>query len=200
MLNEWLLSQEGFYIYLLVFLTLIGGACFLPFPEDLILITVGILVERELAHGEIILPLAYAAIILGDIILYGIGYRFGISLFSKRWFRNKIPPKKIKQVREHLDDNYIMTIFLGRHLFYLRSITFVCCGAVKMNFWRYIIADAIAALISMFIMVSIGFYASENYDSVMAKIDGSEHWVALVFLVIGGLFYYFKIHKKITED
>ena len=199
MLNEFLLNQEGFYIYLLVFLTLLGGACFLPFPEDLILITVGVLVQREIAHWEVLLPLAYLAIILGDIILYGIGYRFGITLFSRRWFRNKVHPKKIKQVREQLDKNYLTTILLGRHLFYLRSLTFVCCGAVKMSFWKYILADMVAALISMFIMVSIGFYASENYDSVMSKINGSEHWVAIGFLLLGGLFYYFKIHRKIKE-
>ncbi len=194
MFTDWFLAQEGQFLYLMICLTLIGGAFFLPFPEDLILIIIGILVQRKLVELEWAFPLAYSSIIVGDMILYGIGRRFGINLFSKRWFRNRIPPAKIKAVRARLDKNFIAAIFLGRHLFYLRTITFICCGAVKMKFLRYLLADMMAALISSTIMITIGYYASENYESIRGYIQKTEIILAIA-LVLGGLYWYYR-HRK----
>ncbi len=194
MFTDWFLAQEGQFLYLLICLTLIGGAFFLPFPEDLILIIVGILVQRNLVELQWAFLIAYVSIVVGDMILYGIGFRFGINLFSKRWFRNRIPPSKIKAVRARLDKNFILAIFLGRHLFYLRTITFICCGAVKMKFLRYLFADMLAALISSTIMITIGYYASENYQSIRGYIQKSEIVMAVV-ITASVLYWYYRRRK-----
>lgn len=195
---EWLLQQEGFFLYLCVFLTLLGGAFFLPFPEDLILICVGIIINQELANPYILIPLAYTTAILGDIILYGMGYYFGINLFKKRWFRNKIHPQKIRNVSAHLNENFLMAIFLGRHLFYLRSITFLVTGAVRMSFVRFVIADAIAGLISCAVMVSIGYFAANNFRKISKYLDKTENIIGIILIIII-LVFAWKLSRKTKE-
>ena len=197
MFGEYILEQQGIFVYLVVFFSLLGGAFFLPFPEDLILITTGVLIHKELASPELICVVAYSAIVLGDIVLYSIGYFFGPNLFAKRWFRNRIHPKKIKKVKEHLEQNHITAIFIGRHLFYLRSLTFVMCGAVKMNFVKYIIADLIAALFSCSLMISIGYFAAENFIVIQEHFDNVKNVLFLIILAVGAYFYYrFRKNKQ----
>ena len=191
MFDPLLVSQEANILYLTIFLTLLGGAFFLPFPEDLVLISAGILVQSEMVDLGIVFIIAYCTIILGDIILYGTGYFFGMNLFVKRWFRNRVHPSKIKKVRKKLDENFIVAIVLARHLFYLRSITFLTCGAVRMSFVRYIIADMLAAFLSCSIMIGIGYIAGENYTAIKENIDSLQLGV-LAALLIGGLVWWRK--------
>lgn len=199
MLDSLLLDQEASILYLTIFLTLLGGAFFLPFPEDLILISAGILVQREMVDLEIVFVIAYCTIILGDIILYGIGHFFGMNLFVKRWFRNRVHPSKIKKVREKLDRNFILAIVLARHLFYLRSITFLTCGAVRMSFVRYVIADMLAAFFSCSIMIGIGYLAGENYAAIKEHLDSAQLAI-LAALLIGGLIWWRKRKSSLARN
>ena len=198
-MEEWLLGQQGGILYLLIFLTLLGGSIGMPFPEDIVLITSGILIHRELVDPYLIFLVAYGTIILGDVILYYIGYFFGMNLFVKRWFRNKVPPKKIKKIRAHLESNHIVTIFLGRHLFYLRSMTFLTCGAVRMKFAKYILADIFAALLSCTIMMLIGYFASENYDQIKQHLASTQ--IAILILLASGLsWWYIKRRNRLRKN
>ena len=71
--------------YLLIFLALLGGALFLPIPEDAPLIFAGILAQR--GHGDLLyyLVVCYVGILFGDVFLYFIGRRFGTALSNRAW-------------------------------------------------------------------------------------------------------------------
>lgn len=194
MIDYILNMQEGFALYLVVFALLMGGAFFLPFPEDLVLILTGVLIHREMVNPYIMIAVVYGAILLGDLFLYALGYFFGMSLFKKRWFRNRIHPSKIRKAQVHLDKNNILTVFVARHLFYLRSITFVTCGAVKMNFFKFLFADAIAAIISTPIMIGIGYLASENFEVIRKNMRILELGAGILMGAV--IIWYFARHRK----
>lgn len=166
-MQDWLLLQSGIVTYVALFLLLMGGAIGLPIPEDIPLILAGILVHRGQADLQLIFVICYVGILLGDIIIYFVGRRIGPAIFNKPWVRARMSDSKIKWVRLRLEKRSLVTIFIARHLFYLRTVTFLTCGAVRMHFTRFLLADAVAALVSAPIMIAIGYLGSERYEEIV---------------------------------
>lgn len=203
-MTDWLLLQDGAIIYGILFVALMGGAIGLPIPEDLPLIAGGVLAHRGQADLKLILLVCYAGILLGDIVIYAIGRRFGTGLFQTKWFKKRVSQSRLRNMRLRMERRSLLMIFVARHLFYLRTATFLTCGAVKMRISTFIIADAVAALISAPLMVGIGFVASEHWEYVVGWIHRLKEWSLLLMLpvLIGGYWYWNKHlrHKKSTKS
>lgn len=182
MLENFLL-QEGAHVYLLIFLGLLGGAIGLPIPEDIPLIAAGILAQLGQAKLSIIAPLCYVAILSGDFLIFMVGRKLGPALFSKPWFRKRLPPNRIRRFKLGLEKRSLPTIFLARHLFYLRTVTFLACGAVKMKTSRFLIADAVAALLSVPLMIGIGYFAAQHYEQVVKNLQHLFLVLAVIFII-----------------
>ena len=176
------LDTHGLVAYLAVFACLVAGAFGLPIPEDISLITAGVLVHLQKAETWIMLAVCYVGILLGDLIIFRIGWMTGPALFRQRWVRRYMNSKKLHSIRVGLEKKTFFTILLARHLFYLRTATFLVCGSVRMSFTRFLIADAVAALITAPLMVGLGFTFAQNYDLLLHYL----HQVK-VALVIGGI-------------
>lgn len=183
-MEDWLLLQNGVWLYVTIFFALLGGAFGLPIPEDLPLIAGGVLIQKGRADIGILFLVCYSAVILGDLIIYRIGNRLGPALFTQRWFRRRVTLSKIKNLRANLDKRSFVMIFFARHLFYLRTITFLVCGAVKMSFLRFLIADMAAALISLPIMMGIGYIGAEHFDAIVDHLSSIRRSVVLATLPV----------------
>ena len=181
---EWIFDLQGLILYIGLFVALVGSAFGLPIPEDIPLIAAGIAVHQETGNLIIVFLVCYFSIILGDIIVFYIGRRFGPNLFNKKWFRSKVPPSKIRKVKINLERKSLLMIFLARHLFYLRTVTFLTCGAVKMKPSRFIAADSVAALVSAPLMIGIGYLAAEHYQTVLDAIHQIELLLIIPLLII----------------
>jgi membrane-associated protein len=140
----------------------------------------------------------YFGALLGDLFIYSVGRGLGPSITKKAWFRLRFGQNGLAQAKNSLEKRSILMIFIARHLFYLRTLTFLTCGAVRMNFWRFLIADAVAALISVPLMLGIGFLAAEHYDAIfdaIRKVKGISLFV-VALLAAGGIWLY---RKKVKE-
>jgi membrane protein DedA with SNARE-associated domain len=193
---DWILAQEGLFIYVGLFLSLLGGAVGLPIPEDLPLIIGGVLANQGNAELHLIFIVCYTAIIIGDVLIFFIGRKFGPALFTKEWVKKRMPPSRVRKMRFNLEKRSLLMIFLARHLFYLRTITFLTCGAVKMRVERFLLADACAALVSVPLMLTLGYFAAEHYESMFSVFRKVEY-VILVGIIIAVYIYWKK--KKARE-
>lgn len=197
---EWLLGLEGVIIYVILFLSLVGGAFGAPIPEDLPLVIGGVLINRGTANMHLVFLVCYTAIILGDLIIFLIGRRFGPSLFSKPWVKKRMPPARIRKMKLDLEKRSLLMIFLARHLFYLRTITFLACGAVKMRIERFLIADACAAMVSVPFMLALGYFAAEQFQRALTIFKRVEYvLLVLTVILVGWLFYRYR-RRKVTRD
>lgn len=192
---EWFLGQEGLYIYLFLFLSLVGGAFGAPIPEDLPLAIGGVLIQQGKAETHFVFLACYSAIILGDLIIFLIGRRFGPALFTKSWVKKRLPPSRIRKMKLDIEKRSLLMIFLARHLFYLRTVTFLACGAVKMRTERFLIADACAALVSVPVMLSIGYFAAEHFKKALVVFKRLEY-ALLAVMILFGVYLVFKRRKK----
>lgn len=176
------LNTHGLVAYLAVLACLIAGALGLPVPEDLALITAGVLVHLEKAEFWLMLGVCYVGIITGDLVIFRIGWMAGPALFRQRWVKRFMNSKKLHSIRVGLERKTFVTIVVARHLFYLRTATFLVCGSVRMSFVRFFVADAIAALITAPLMVSLGYIGAQNYDLMLQYVKQVK-----TALLIGGV-------------
>lgn len=196
-MHDWLLLQQGFWLYFMIFAALMGGALGLPIPEDIPLIIAGVVAHQGNADVYLLFLVCYAAIVLGDVVIFMIGRRLGPTLFNKAWFKSRVSTQRIKGVRFNLERRSLLMIFIARHLFYLRTVTFLVCGAVRMDFARFLVADMIAALVSVPLMMFLGYMGSEHFDAVMSFIISMKNWSLLAGLIaLLGITYYYFVHYR----
>lgn len=180
---EMLLRAQGLFAYLVIFAVLVASAFGYPFPEDLSLVAAGILVSVGQANPWIMGFVCYLGIMVGDLVIYRIGWISGVALFRKRIFRKFFTSQRLKKMRYNLDKRTFLTILVARHLFYLRTATFLMCGAVRVSPTRFIIADAVAALITTPLMVGLGYLCAEHHETLLAGLEKFK----LVLLIVGAL-------------
>jgi membrane protein DedA with SNARE-associated domain len=192
------LLSKGALSYLFVFLMLLAGAFGLPMPEDLALITGGILVSTGQSSLTLMALVCYAGVIVGDLIIYRVGWLAGPAILRRRWARRYFTASKIRSLRQNLEKQTFLTILLARHLFYLRTATFLFCGAVRISFTRFLIADAIAAVITVPLMVGIGVICGEHYREILAGVNQVKEAIgAAALLAIGYL--YLRHRRRTTK-
>lgn len=180
---DFILTTNGWIAYVTVFGLLLAGAFGLPVPEDLALIGAGVLIHFGRAHYLIMGLVCYVGIIVGDVIIYRVGYAAGPTLFRKRWFRRLVTASRIQSIRGGLERRTFSSIFIARHLFYLRTVSFLICGAVRINFTKFLICDLIAALITAPLMLFIGYLFGEHVGAVLAWLNQ----IKTILLLGGGI-------------
>lgn len=168
---DFILSSHGVLAYIIVFSMLLAGAVGIPAPEDLTLIAAGILSSLSQVNTLLMGIICYIGILTGDLIIYRIGWLAGPALFRKKWFRKHISTHRLQVIRTNLHKNTVFTILVARHLFYIRTATFLMCGAVRISFSRFLIIDAFAALITTPVMMGIGYMFAHNYDQILYYLD-----------------------------
>lgn len=196
---EWLLGQDGLFLYVALLLMLLGGAIGLPIPEDLPLILAGVLAHAGRVNLELVALVCYVGVVVGDVMIFSIGRWLGPSLFQKRWFRSRFPPSKIRRLRVNLERRSLLMILIARHLFYLRTATFLTCGAVRMSPYRFIASDALAALLSLPLMIGIGYFAAEHVNALLEGVHNTKHIFALLGLMVVVVLVYRRL-RRVEEE
>ena len=197
-ITNWLLDLNGSSIYPTLFFMLIGGALGLPIPEDVPLILGGVLAHQGRCSLDLTILVAYIGTILGDMIIFSLGYKFGPTLYKWKAFRRYITPNRADRINRRLSRHSLLMIFVARHLFYLRTATFLTCGLFRMSLRKFIIADLLAAAISVPAMIGLGYWLSENFE-LLTKIIAQTKLISLILAIICLLVVGILIHKRLRR-
>lgn len=200
-MNEnWLaiVTTSSWGIPVTVALMLMGGTFGLPFPEDLVLIFSGILAAQGKVNALFLFPLCVVSVMFGDILMFIFGRYLGLPLLQSKWLNLRFADEKLTKVQEALENRRFITIFIARHLFYLRGITFFCCGLVGMNPAHFVLADFLAACISVPIFLALGFFGARHYLSSL-EVSAAVRTISLILgicFVIGIIVFFIKKKKN----
>ena len=179
-----LTDADGVFAYLNLFLLLVASAFGLPIPEDACLIAAGVLAQSANQQPYLLAAAAYCGVVLGDVILFRAGRIAGPAILRRRWIRKHFSADRLRRIRLNLDKRSFLTIFLARHLFYMRTATFILCGAVRMNFARFLIADALAALVTVPVMMAIGYLGAQHFEFLFIGFQaGIKYFVVAIGLL-----------------
>lgn len=176
------------YLGLFVILLLCGMG--LPMPEDIALLAGGFLVHRGVIRYPITLAVALLGVVAGDNSLFFLGRRFGTGLV--RYFGLNRPGSKaqIDRIRAFMRRHGHRAIFYARFLAGLRALIYLTAGSFGVTPLRFLAYDLLGAIISVPIVVSIGYLFGGQLEVVIHYLGGFERllWVvAILSLAIYGM-------------
>ena len=151
--------------YPVLFLLLFCCGLGLPLPEDIPLIVSGILVQNgDFSLGTAAL-VAWCGIIGGDCMLYLLGMKFGHDIVSVPIVGRGITAKRLAMLESWFVRWGIWVVAVGRMFAGVRGAMVVVAGASKFNFWKFIVADGIAAIVSGGLFLLLGYKFAQHHGA-----------------------------------
>jgi membrane protein DedA with SNARE-associated domain len=170
--------EPSSYLGLLMVLVLCGLG--LPLPEDVVLLGGGYLAHQGVTRYPITIGVCLIGVITGDSSLFFLGRRFGGGIV--RYFGLGSPSwqKRITYWQEFMRRHGHRAIFYGRFLAGLRALIYISAGTLGVPPSRFFFYDALGAVISVPIVVSLGYMFGKEIEVVLRYIGGAERVVGLV--------------------
>lgn len=186
----WLASESGYRAYVAVFTLLMMGGIGLPVPEDIPILIGGALAAKNIVNVQAVYITCYIGVLLADQFIFLVGHFFGHRLLQAGARFPLFPTltlESLDRAREGLRKRQMVYIFMGRHLFPIRSVTFLAAGALHVPFIEFFIADAIAAFVSVSIVLGIGYWLGATLTPEVISHIAHEANVYIVIAVAIGL-------------
>jgi membrane protein DedA with SNARE-associated domain len=198
--------------YLDVFLALLLSTTVLPVPEELPVITAGVLCghsdtkyaddrdHTDRVRWWIMLPVVILGAVLGDIVLYAIGRWKGPWLLSRKWVERRLISAKQRTEIEQKFDKYGVAVLLGvRLLPGIRGWVFVIAGMVRLPLWKFVLADAIYAIPIVNLMFWLAYWFTDQIMVLVHQVDAHKSLVMshLLAAVAGAFIYRYMIARHI---
>lgn len=179
-----------------VFVLLFLAGCGLPLPEDIPLTFSGILLGTTsvqayfggFANAVVFVALvSYSSILLGDVIAYKLGKRYGRSLVGVPPFKWALTRKRMAKLDHWFDKYGNWTVFFGRMVAGIRFVTFFMAGMVRMPLKTFLLFDSAAALITVPAWIVLGYMLGTHFQDIVEWMGRLNHatWIAVgVFLAL----------------
>lgn len=168
--------------YLAIFALLVINN-FVPIPEDLVLLLSGWLVSQQILELPLTLVVGFFGAIVGDNLEFYIAHKIG-KPFLEEGKKAKIIKKAWAQKFLYLFDRHpYITIFLARFAMGLRWLAPMLAGTSGIKWRKFFFFNALGAVVSTPIFVTLGYFFGEYLPFVLKAIKGLE-WVVLVVVVI----------------
>jgi membrane protein DedA with SNARE-associated domain len=165
-------------VFGIVFLEVAG----LPFiPGETALIAAGALASQ--GHGNIvaIIGVAIGAAVLGALVGYILGIRWGHDLLRRwSWFE-RVTHKGIEQSEEFFERHGAKAVFLGRFVPVLRATIGFIAGIGRMEFRRFMIWNVAGAVAWGCLIGLLSYYLGQ------AVVDAIERDLGIGIAVIAGI-------------
>lgn len=173
------------FTYAALFALLVGAGVGLPFPEELTQLTAGLLARTGRIAFWPGLAVTYAGILLGDYLLFRLGRRHGPRVLESRAIARLLTPSRRQFIEKHFSRHAFLTIMAGRHASGLRLPTFALAGMSGVSTRTFLLADALSALLSVPLVVGLGWLFAENLE--LARRDLREVEIAAAVVVAAAI-------------
>lgn len=194
---DWLSNIPGEWaLFFVIFLLLLCGLG-LPLPEEIPIIAAGYLSYLEIVSLPVAIVLVMAAVLIGDVLLYGIGYRYGNRIFTINAFKNMLTPARMAKANHYFQRWGNRVVFIARFVAGVRGTVFLTAGILKMPFRRFVLLDGSAALITIPLNIFIVHRFGEEIGTTIVYLKEFKRFISLVlFLAIGILAIVFIIRRS----
>jgi membrane protein DedA with SNARE-associated domain len=171
------------FSYIGLFLVLILCGFGLPFPEDIALLAGGFMVHRNITGYPLTLVVSLVGVVTGDNSLFLIGRRFGSNFLIYLGIERPHSRKSIEWMREFMRKHGAKTIFYARFFAGLRAVVYLSAGSLGLSPGRFFWYDLLGAMISVPLMVSLGYLFGEQIDTAARYLGGIERLIVILVLL-----------------
>jgi membrane protein DedA with SNARE-associated domain len=199
-------DQFAVWGYLGIFLALVAAGFGFPIPEEIPVVTAGVMVghqQTEHPYWWIMLPVCIAGVVVSDGLLYGIGRLWGPRLLDYGWVRKRLLPPERRQTIEGNFHRYGVKILLFARLMPgIRSPIFITAGIMRLPFPLFLLADGVYAIPGVSLLFFLGCWFTDQFLRVVEKAESMRPLIVVVVLVAVAsfLFYHFLNQPVPTGD
>lgn len=172
----------------------------LPVPEDVILVTGGVLawiaspLEEPTLAGVVrdtgllsVVGVGLAGILAGDSVIFWAGRRLGRRVAEFRLLRHMVTPEKLQQVETRLRRQGNVVVMIARFLPGLRAPTYFTVGHSRFAYWKFLLYDGLAAMVSAPLWVCLGFWFGDDIGRAAAAASRFSHFLLAGVLLLVAL-------------
>ena len=199
---DFLVGFFGSYGYAAVFACLVLCGLGVPVPEDITLVSGGVISGLDLANPHIMLVVGLIGVLFGDSTMFLAGRIFGYRIQKIKTFRKLVTPQRFSLIQRKFEKYGLGLLFVARFLPGLRSPIYLVAGmSHRISYFTFIIMDGLAALISVPVWVYLGYFFAHNLDLLMVYVHDIQGIIYLILgvlaLVILFIFLKKKFHAKL---
>ena len=162
---DWIFSQYGNMIYLILFMVIFieTGLVVFPFlPGDSLLFTAGLFARAGHMNLGFLFLLLFFAAVLGDNTNYLVGKKIGLRVFKWK-IRGKtlVKEKYLERTNEFFVKHGPKTIIMARFVPIVRTFTPFVAGVGKMKYTKFLSYDILGGAIWIGSMTLAGYLLGE---------------------------------------
>src|SRR5687767_9553340 len=166
---------------LVIFMLLFACGLGMPLPEDIPLLIGGYFVGRGEMNIFVLGVLAWCGIIGGDCVLYWISRRYGLNVTKIPMVGSHVTTDRILWAQKKFERYGIWVVAVCRLFAGVRGAMVIAAGATRFNFFKFVLADGIAAFFSGGLFVYLGYIAGKKFGSVAQMRESIKHYEHYVF-------------------
>lgn len=174
---------------------LVADGIGVPVPEELIQLTAGYLARREVLAFVPALVAAYCGIVAGDFLLFKLAQRYGERLFERLRVSRLITPRRRTWLESHFARHAFLTIMVVRHMSGLRVPAYILAATHQVRARTFLLADALSALLSVPLVVSLGYLFAARIEEVKRHVHEVELVLAAA-AILATLAYVLILHRR----
>ena len=191
---NWIVETVGALGYLGIFIMMFLESSFFPFPSEVAMIPAGYLASK----GDMNLIAAFSAgaggSLAGALFNYVLGDKLGRPFLVKYGKYFFIKEETIDKTEVFFQKYGPASTLFGRLIPGIRQYISLPAGIGKMPIYSFSLYTFIGAGIWCIVLLSLGYTFGEHED----KIKEAMHYIlAAIFVLIAGVFYYYR--KKSTN-
>ncbi|MEN6451550.1 MAG: DedA family protein [Thermoguttaceae bacterium] len=188
------LLQSGSYALITLVLILTGAG--LPLPEEVPIIAAGILAANGTLDPWLALACCLVGAIVGDAVMYWIGYHFGRGVLrDRRWWARYITPEREDRIERMFHEHGLKVFFVARFLVVIRSPLYLTAGILQVSFKKFLLIDLICATVVVSTFFGLTYFLGK---SIAERFHTVEVWltVAVVLSLVAGGFCLWRRHRR----
>ncbi|MCB1159556.1 MAG: DedA family protein [Leptospiraceae bacterium] len=198
---DYLIAFFSNYGYVAVFSVLILCGFGLPVPEDITLVSGGVIAGLGLANEHLMFVVGMAGVLAGDLIVFSAGKFYGNEILKKEWVAKIMTRERYYKVQKSFEKYGKWVVFMGRFMPGLRMPIYLSAGiSNRVSVPLFLVTDFLAAIISVPIWVYLGYYGASKRDWLMQMVHQGQMGVliavGLILLIIGTVVFIKKYRRQ----
>jgi len=165
-----------------------------------------VLSHEGLVRWWLALPVCLLGVLSGDMVLYWVGRHWGEQVLRCRLVRVVLSPAREQWLKAAYRRHALKTVVTARHVMGLRAAAFLTAGTSKVPFWKFVVADAGAALFGVPVAFGLSYFFTDQIKTIMADVHRAERWLglagllALAALLVAGVWRWYRRAEKEPLD